>query len=88
MKRMEPASGWSDWGDYYTLVPRLAAVLRSRAQRHVVEAFLGETDYIGGDASSKGLEWFNQCRKSVSEADHGPIKISSTVVKGFDRNTT
>lgn len=50
--------------------------------------FLGKIDYIRGDASSKGPEWFNQCQKSVSETGHGPINFSSTVVKDFDRNTT
>ncbi|EFY89485.1 hypothetical protein MAC_04504 [Metarhizium acridum CQMa 102] len=66
---------------YYTLVPRLAAVLRSPEQRLVVEVFLGETDYIIGDTGSKGPEWVNQCRKSISEADDGRIDLSSIVVK-------
>ncbi|TWU72037.1 hypothetical protein ED733_001494 [Metarhizium rileyi] len=88
MKRIESGSGWSDWGDYDTLVPRLADVLRCRGQRLVVEVFLGETDFMVGDAGSKGPEWFNQCWKAVSDADDSPIDYSCTVVKGSDHNTT
>lgn len=88
MKRTESDSGWADWGDYDNLVPRLAEALRSRDMRLVVEVFLGETDYMIGDAGSKGPEWFSQCWKSVSEGDDSPIDFSSTVVKGADHNTT
>lgn len=87
MKRTEP-KGWSDWGDYDELVPRLAEVMRARGQRLAVDVFLGETDFMIGDAGSKGPEWFNKCWKSVSDAEDSPIDYSSTVVKGADHNTT
>jgi hypothetical protein len=66
----------------------LTEALRSRGQRLVVEVFLGETDFMIGDAGSKGPEWFNRCWKEASDADDSPIDFSSTVVTGADHNTT
>lgn len=53
--------GWSNWGDYDTLVPRLAEVLRAAGRRLKVDVFYAENDHLIGSENSKGRRWFDDC---------------------------
>ncbi|KAG5975400.1 hypothetical protein E4U55_007701 [Claviceps digitariae] len=85
--RSDSLSGWSDWGDYDKLIPRLAEKLRSKNQRLNVELFLGQTDFMIGDPGAKGPEWFETCWKEASQQENSPIQFSSKVVAGADHDT-
>ncbi|EFX04945.1 interferon-induced GTP-binding protein mx2 [Grosmannia clavigera kw1407] len=78
------ASGWSDWGDYDVLVPRLVTALRSAGRRLVVDVFYAETDYMIGDGGTKGPLWFDQCWDAEHRGD--VVDYSSTVIKGADHD--
>ncbi|KAG6001173.1 hypothetical protein E4U21_004631 [Claviceps maximensis] len=87
MRRGDSLPGWSDWGDYDELIPRLAEKLRSENKRLNVALFLGQTDFMIGDPGSKGPEWFKACWEAASQQENSPIRFSSKVVEGADHDT-
>ncbi|KAG5999464.1 hypothetical protein E4U43_002060 [Claviceps pusilla] len=87
MRRGGSQSGWSDWGDYDELIPRLAEKLRAENQRLKVELFLGQTDFMIGNPCSKGPEWFKTCWEEATQQDNSSIEFSSKVVGGADHDT-
>ncbi|EXJ85984.1 hypothetical protein A1O1_06353 [Capronia coronata CBS 617.96] len=74
--------GWSDWGDFDVLAPRLAeAVRRVGGARLKVDMFFAEKDNMIGDAGSKGPRWFEACWRDVDGVD-----FASETVKGTDHD--
>lgn len=80
------SGGWSDWGDYDSLIPRLEQVFRSAGKKLRVDVFYAESDGLIGDEPSKGAEWFDALwqapgredvieyhRSSIKKADHDSI---------------
>lgn len=58
--------GWSDWGDFDGLVPRLVeAVGRVTERRLRVDVWFAENDQMIGDAGSRGVRWFEGCWEGV-----------------------
>lgn len=78
--------GWSDWGDYDVLVPRLRRVLANSNRRLIVDIFLSETDAMTGDPGTAGPEWFISCWDAPSDSGD-PIVFSCSVVPGTDHNS-
>lgn len=56
---LQKDGGWSDWGDYDTLVPRLVEDLRAAGKRLKVRVYYAEKDMLIGDAYTKGPLWFD-----------------------------
>ncbi|KAL7784670.1 hypothetical protein V8C37DRAFT_413270 [Trichoderma ceciliae] len=84
MQKVDGMAGWSDWGDYDTLMPRLAEALRASGRRLRVDVFYAENDFMIGSGHSKGAEWFNRCWDSQNCRD--AIDYCSTAVKGADHD--
>lgn len=76
--------GWSDWGDYDKLVPRLAELLRSQGKKLRVDVFYAEKDIMIGDGGSKGPLWFDKCWQADGVND--VIDFHSETVKGADHD--
>jgi pimeloyl-ACP methyl ester carboxylesterase len=75
-------TGWSDWGDYDTGIPRLAELLRADGKRLTVDVFFAEEDIVIGDGGTKGPRWFDKCW-----APHGDVfEYRSSTVKGTDHD--
>lgn len=78
-------SGWSDWGDYDQLVPRLAEALRAAGRRLRLDVFYAEKDMmIGHGRESKGARWFDSCWEQTRCAD--VVQYRSTTVMGADHD--
>ncbi len=84
MRKANGTAGWSDWGDYDVLVPRLAEHLRTAGKRLSVDVFYAESDYMIGDGGSKGPKWFDKCWDSQNCGD--VIDYRATTVKGADHD--
>ncbi|GAB1312489.1 hypothetical protein MFIFM68171_02699 [Madurella fahalii] len=84
MQRVDGVDGWSDWGDYDRLVPRLAEALRAAGVRLRVDVFYADKDKMIGDGGSRGPLWFDQCWNETSRA--GVIDYQSRTVKGADHD--
>jgi pimeloyl-ACP methyl ester carboxylesterase len=88
-------AGWSDWGDFDVLAPRLAEAVRSvgvgadadadasagTRPRLKVDVFFAEKDTMIGDAGSKGPTWFEACWRDVDG-----VEFASETVKGADHD--
>lgn len=75
--------GWSDWGDFDVLAPRLAeAVCGSGGARLKLDVFFAEKDNMIGDAGTKGNKWFEACWNEVDGVD-----FTSEIVKGSDHDS-
>ncbi|RFU79340.1 alpha beta hydrolase fold family [Trichoderma arundinaceum] len=77
-------AGWSDWGDYDTLIPRLADALRVSGRRLRVDVFYAENDFMIGGGHSKGAKWFDGCWDAQNCRD--VIDYCSAAVKGADHD--
>jgi pimeloyl-ACP methyl ester carboxylesterase len=77
-------SGWSDWGGYDKLVPRLADALRAAGRRLRVDVFYAEKDALVGDGGGKGSLWFDRCWGENSRGE--VIDYQSKVVEGADHD--
>lgn len=74
--------GWSDWGDYDKLAPRLAEAIQGLGgARLKVDVFFAEKDNMIGDAGTKGPKWFEACWTGVDGVD-----FASETVKGSDHD--
>ncbi|KAF2230349.1 hypothetical protein EV356DRAFT_509172 [Viridothelium virens] len=75
--------GWSDWGDFDVLAPRLAEAVREvgGADRLKVDVFFAESDIMIGDAGKKGNRWFEACWRDVDG-----VEFASETVKGSDHD--
>ncbi|KIW64358.1 hypothetical protein PV04_09300 [Phialophora macrospora] len=75
--------GWSDWGEFDVLAPRLAEAVRGvgGGARLKVDVFFAEKDSMIGDAGSKGPTWFEACWNGVDGVD-----FASETVKGADHD--
>lgn len=85
MQKANGSAGWSDWGDYDQLVPRLASTLRAAHRRLRIDVFYAETDSLIGNAGSKGQKWLDKCFNAQGNED--AIEYRSRVVAGADHNT-
>ncbi|KAH8912906.1 hypothetical protein BR93DRAFT_942658 [Coniochaeta sp. PMI_546] len=85
MQKANGSAGWSDWGDYDKLVPRLASALRAAHRRLRIDVFYAETDSLIGNAGSKGQKWLDKCFNAQGNED--AIEYRSRVVEGTDHNT-
>ncbi|KAL0929812.1 interferon-induced GTP-binding protein Mx2 [Colletotrichum truncatum] len=80
-------SGWADWGDCDTLVPRLRRTLAEKNRRLIVECFFSQTDSMIGNPGTVGPEWFKGCwTRDGSEYDDA-IQFSCRVINGADHNS-
>lgn len=79
-----PGSGWSDWGGYDKLVPRLAEALRAAGGRLRVVVFYAEKDALTGDGGGKGSLWFDRCWDADSRGE--VIDYQSRIVEGADHD--
>ncbi|KAF6807202.1 hypothetical protein CPLU01_15821 [Colletotrichum plurivorum] len=86
LQKTEGASGWADWGDYNTLVPRLRHALAEKGRRLVVECFFSQTDSMIGNPGTAGPEWFKSCWKKDGR-DDDVIQFSCRVIDGTDHNS-
>jgi hypothetical protein len=84
MQKLDGAAGWSDWGDYDTLVPCLVEALRASGNMLKVDVFYAENDFMIGNGHSKGAMWFDGCWDTQKCGD--VIDYSSTTVKGADHD--
>ncbi|KJZ70236.1 hypothetical protein HIM_10384 [Hirsutella minnesotensis 3608] len=84
MKKGDGLTGWSDWGDYDTFVPRLAESLRASGKKLSVDVFYAEHDFVIGDAGSRGPLWFDECWNVPRRSDI--LDYHSMTVKGADHN--
>jgi len=84
LQKASAKSGWSDWGDYDLLVPKLVEALRTAGRRLTVDVFYAENDFLIGDAGSKGPRWFDQCWSVPEYGD--VIEYSQTTVQGADHD--
>lgn len=77
-------SGWDDWGDYDSLIPRLVQNLRAANRRLRLEIYYAEKDWMIGDAGSQGPTWFDGCwtTQAAAVVDH-----HSSVVAGADHDS-
>jgi pimeloyl-ACP methyl ester carboxylesterase len=67
---MQKGGGWSDWGDFDRLVPRLIESLRASQRRLRVDVLYAEKDLMIGDGSqSKGAKWFDQLWRRDEHSD-------------------
>lgn len=74
--------GWSDWGDFDVLAPRLAEAVRALGGATLkVDVFFAEKDQMIGDAGSKGIRWFEECWRNVDG-----VEFTSETVKGSDHD--
>lgn len=80
---MQKGSGWGDWKDYDTLVPRLVEGLRAAGRRLVVDVFYAEKDWMIGDGGSKGPLWFDGCWEKGYE---DVIEFKSRTIEGADHD--
>lgn len=85
MQKTSSGAGWSDWGDYDKLIPRLASVLRATERRLRVDIFYAEKDSLIGNAGSKGPQWLDDCWSAPGNED--AIDYRSRVVDGADHDT-
>lgn len=84
MLLQKTTGGFSDWGDYDVLVPRLVEGLRTAQRRLRVDVFWAEDDIVVGDGNTKGPAWFDKCWEAPGV--EGIVDYSSTVVKGADHD--
>ncbi|ETI29176.1 hypothetical protein G647_01629 [Cladophialophora carrionii CBS 160.54] len=74
--------GWSDWGDYDVLAPRLAEAVRGVGGATLkVDVFFAEKDNMIGNAGDKGNRWFEACWRDVDG-----VEFTSETVKGADHD--
>ncbi|EXJ65244.1 hypothetical protein A1O7_01585 [Cladophialophora yegresii CBS 114405] len=74
--------GWSDWGDFDVLAPRLVEAVRAGAGAKLkVDVFFAEKDNMIGDAGAKGTRWFEACWRDVDD-----VEFRSETVKGSDHD--
>lgn len=74
--------GWSDWGDFDVLAPRLAEAVRGVGGPWLkVDVFFAEKDNMIGDAGTKGSKWFEACWRDVDG-----VEFASETVKGSDHD--
>ena len=74
--------GWSDWGDFDVLAPRLAeAVCGAGGAKLRVDVFFAEKDHMIGDAGTKGNSWFEDCWNNMDA-----VCFTSETVKGADHD--
>jgi hypothetical protein len=74
--------GWSDWGNFDVLAPRLAeAVQAIGGAKLKVDVFFAEMDNMIGDAGTKGNMWFEACWR-----DADGVEFASKTVKGSDHD--
>ncbi|KAL0935914.1 interferon-induced GTP-binding protein Mx2 [Colletotrichum truncatum] len=86
MQKTRGEPGWSDWGDYDTLVPRLRRALAEKDRCLNVECFFGQTDSMIGDPGTAGPEWFKSCWDRDGK-DDDVIQFSCRVIDGADHNS-
>ena len=86
LQRTQDVSGWADWGNYDTLVPRLRRALVEKDRRLSVECLSSETDSMIGDPGTLGPEWFKSCW-SPDGKDDDAIQFSCRVINGTDHNS-
>ncbi|KAF6802820.1 hypothetical protein CSOJ01_11342 [Colletotrichum sojae] len=86
LQKTEGASGWADWGDYDTLVPRLRRALAEKNRRLMVDCFFSQTDSMIGDPGTAGPEWFTRCWRQDGK-DDDVIQFSSRVIDGADHDS-
>ncbi|KAK3331832.1 hypothetical protein B0T19DRAFT_355064 [Cercophora scortea] len=89
MQKVHGATGWSDWGDYDALVPRLVGVLRVTAAMAVrgrvkVDVFYAESDHMIGEGGSKGPVWFDGCWVGPRTAE--VVEYGCRTVPGADHD--
>jgi hypothetical protein len=87
MQKTQGISGWADWGDYDTLVPRLRRALAEKNRCLVVECFFSQTDSMIGDPGTAGPEWFKSCWSRAGDDDGDAIQFSCKVINGADHNS-
>ena len=85
LQKVGNRSGWDDWGDYNSLIPRLVQSLRAANRRLRLEIYSAGKDWTIGDAGSQGPAWCDECWKTqagevvnhhrsiVAGADHDSI---------------
>lgn len=74
--------GWSDWGDFDVLAPRLAEAVRNVGGVTLkVDVFFAEKDMMIGDAGKKGNRWFEACWQDLDG-----VEFASETVKGSDHD--
>ena len=74
--------GWSDWGDFDVLAPRLAEAVRGvGGARLKVDVFFAEKDHMIGDAGKEGSRWFEACWRDVDG-----VEFASETIKGSDHD--
>jgi pimeloyl-ACP methyl ester carboxylesterase len=79
------SGGWSDWGDFDVLVPRLGEKLRSAGRKLRVDVWYAESDALIGDDASKGPAWFDGLWQAA--AQNGSIEYHRDAVKGSDHDS-
>ncbi|KAK5657630.1 hypothetical protein OQA88_2702 [Cercophora sp. LCS_1] len=84
MQKTGNTGGWSDWGDYDMLIPRLADLFRAQGRKLKVDIFYAEKDTLIGDGGSKGPLWFDKCWQADGLRD--AITFQSETVKGADHD--
>jgi pimeloyl-ACP methyl ester carboxylesterase len=84
LQKVGNGSGWDDWGDYDSLIPRLVQSLRAANLRLQLEIFYAEKDWMIGDAGTRGPAWFDECwtTQAAEVVDH-----HSNVVAGADHDS-
>jgi hypothetical protein len=74
--------GWSDWGDFDVLAPRLAQALREiGSARLKIDVFFAEKDNMIGNAGSKGCQWLEECWRDLDG-----VEFESRTVEGADHD--
>lgn len=74
--------GWSDWGDFDVLTPRLAEAVRGAGGAGLkVDVFFAEKDNLIGDAGTKGGRWFEECWTDVDG-----VEFTSKILRGSDHD--
>lgn len=77
LQKVAGQTGWSDWGDYDVLAPRLSKALRLSGRKLILDVYFAERDSMIGDGGSKGPLWFENCWENERDIDY-----SSNIVPG------
>lgn len=85
MQKGAVSGGWSDWGDFDVLIPRLEEKLRSAGKKLRVDLWYAESDALIGDDASKGPAWFDALWQAA--AQNGTMEYRRESVKGSDHDS-
>lgn len=78
LQKVAGQTGWSDWGDYDMLTPRLSKALRLSGRKLILDVYFAEKDSMIGDGGSKGPLWFESCWENERDIDYSSKIVSGT----------